>query len=93
MWEKSRGLNTFRMHCVYLYHSSTPAHCKYGVGTDPVYNLLTTPVLLISYFNFLCLFVLPYVIVSATLMLITALLGLELARKAFHCTCARAIKT
>jgi hypothetical protein len=36
-------------------------------------------------------FFLPYAIFSA--ILITALLGLELATKAFHCTCARDIKT
>ena len=37
--------------------------------------------------------ILPYVILSIKLLLITALLGLELARKAFLCTCARDIKT
>ena len=40
----------------------------------------------------LCVFVWPNNLFSATLILITALLGLELARKA-SCTCARGIKT
>ena len=47
------------------------------------------------FFLFLFLvFVLPYAIFfSTTLILITALLGLELAVKAFHCTSAHDIKT
>ena len=58
-----------------------------------VYCLYGSRVLLISYFYLLCVFVLPCVIFSATLILITALFCLELAKKAFHCTCARDIKT
>jgi hypothetical protein len=34
-----------------------------------------------------------FYLVIFTLLLIAALLGLEFARKAFHCTCARDIKT
>ena len=42
---------------------------------------------------FLFLIFLPYVVFRTTFILITALFGLGLARKAFHCTCARDIKT
>ena len=38
---------------IYLYHSSIPAHCKYGTGSDPVYSMLT--LLGSSYFLFLYL--------------------------------------
>jgi hypothetical protein len=76
----------------YPYHFIT-AHCKYGIETDPVYCILLSRVLLISYFYFSIVFVLPCVIFSATLILMTALLGLELARKAFHYTSACDIKT
>ena len=68
---------------------SLHAHCKYGVGTDPVYSFLLSRVLLLFYL--LCVFVLPYVIFNATLILINALLGLELARKALHYICGRDI--
>ena len=68
---------------VYLDHSSIPARCKYGTETDPVYSTL-------SYF---LMFLFYLVILSITLLLITALLGLELSRKTFHCTCACDIKT
>lgn len=44
-----------------------------------------------SLFSYFCVFVLPYVIFSTTLILISALLGLALAIKA--CTCTHDIKT
>jgi hypothetical protein len=67
-----------KVHAVSNYHSSIPAHCKYSIGTGPVYNFLLCRFLIFISYVFLF-----YLICSITLLLITALLGLELARKAF----------
>lgn len=57
--------------------------------TDPYIlclQYLLSRVLLISYLYFSWVFVIPYVIFSITSLVITALLGLALARKAFCVT-------
>lgn len=57
--------------------------------TDPYIlclQYLLSRVLLISYLYFSWVFVIPYVIFSITSLVITALLGLALARKAFRVT-------
>ena len=51
----------------------------------PMPSHLTHPY---TYISTSIYFVLPHDIFSTIFTLITALLGLELARKAFHCTCA-----
>ena len=76
---------------IYLYRSRIPAHCKYGTRKDPLYNFLLSRVLLI-----ICCVFLFYLVLFLVQhwYWFSALLGLELAGKmAFHCTCARDIKT
>ena len=63
---------------IYLHHSGIPAHCKYWIGNDPVYRFIL--VFLVCFCSILCYF-------CDTFTLITALLDLQLARKAFHCAC------
>ena len=75
---------------IYLHHSSIPAHVhmvlELTFSIFAVYSMLTY----CKYFivNFIFLILIFHFFPSNTLLLIIALLGFELARKAFHCTCA-----
>jgi hypothetical protein len=82
--------NEMAPYCTFLSSDTTFLFCdSFGVHFLIDFHEMYR---LISCFYVLCVFVLSDIIFSTTRILITSLLGLELARKAFHCTCARDIK-